>query len=48
MLNEFAQAAKTLDKNIIGSLLISKLEDGFPYAVKAKSLYIIEHLSKKN
>ena len=48
MLAEFAQAAKTLDKNLIGSLLVSRLEEGFPYAVKAKALYTMEHLARKN
>lgn len=37
-----------MDTVIIGSLLLSKLEVNYPFVVKAKSLYTIEHLIKKN
>lgn len=37
-----------MDPIIVGSLLLSKLEANYPFLVKAKSLYTIEHLIKKN
>lgn len=37
-----------MDPVIVGSLLLSKLEVNYPFLVKAKSLYTIEHLIKKN
>ena len=37
-----------MDTHIIGSLLLSKLEVNYPFQVKAKALYAIEHLVKKN
>jgi hypothetical protein len=45
---EFAAESKSMDPVIVGSLLMSKLQGGYPFAVKAKSLYIIEYLAKKN
>jgi hypothetical protein len=36
-----------MDPIIIGSLLLSKIEANYPFMVKAKSLYTIEHLVKK-
>lgn len=32
----------------IGSLLLSKLEVNYPFSVKAKALYTIEFIAKKN
>ena len=37
-----------MEVNIIGSLLLSKLEVNYPYQIKAKSIYTIEYLVKKN
>ena len=37
-----------MDIHIIGSLLLSKIEANYPFQVKAKTLYTIEHLAKKN
>lgn len=37
-----------MDPIIVGSLLLSKLEVNYPFLVKAKSLYTIQHLIKKN
>lgn len=37
-----------MDPVIVGSLLLSKLEVNYPFLVKAKSLYTIEHLVKKS
>lgn len=37
-----------MDPAIVGSLLLSKIEENYPYLVKAKSLYTIEYLVKKN
>ena len=34
--------------HVVGSLLMSKLEANYNFQVKAKSLYTIEHLLKKN
>jgi hypothetical protein len=37
-----------MDPIIVGSLLLSKIEANYPFMVKAKSLYTIEYLVKKN
>jgi hypothetical protein len=37
-----------MDPAIVGSLLLSKVEVNYPFMVKAKSLYAIEYLVKKN
>ena len=37
-----------MDVHIIGSLLLSKLEVNYPFQIKAKALYTIEFLIKKN
>jgi hypothetical protein len=37
-----------MDINVIGSLLLSKIEVNYPYLVKVKTLYTIEFLVKKN
>jgi hypothetical protein len=37
-----------MDPIIVGSLLLSKIEANYPFMVKAKSLYAIEYLVKKN
>lgn len=48
MLTEFVKESRSMDPIIVGSLLLSKLEVNYPFLVKAKSLYTIEHLVKKN
>jgi hypothetical protein len=47
-LAEFLKESKAMDTHIIGSLLLSKIEVNYPFQVKAKALYTIEHLAKKN
>jgi hypothetical protein len=37
-----------MEVHIIGSLLLSKLEANYPFPTKAKALYTIEFLIKKN
>jgi hypothetical protein len=37
-----------MNVNNIGSLLLSKLEVNYPFQIKAKALYTIEHLIKKD
>ena len=37
-----------METHIIGSLLLSKLEVNYAFQIKAKALYAIEHLVKKN
>lgn len=37
-----------MDVHTIGSLLLSKLEVNYPFQIKAKALYTIEFLIKKN
>jgi len=37
-----------MEVHIISSLLLSKLEVNYPFQVKAKALYTIEYLIKKN
>jgi hypothetical protein len=48
MLNEFLKETKGMEVYIIGSLLLSKLEVNYPFQTKAKALYTIEFLLKKN
>ncbi len=48
MLNEFLKKVKGMEVHIISSLLLSKLEVNYPFQVKAKALYTIEYLIKKN
>ena len=48
MLNELLKEVKGMDVHIIGSLLLSKLEVNYNFQVKAKALYTIEFLVKKN
>jgi hypothetical protein len=45
---ELANESKSMDPTIVGSLLLSKIEVNYPFMVKAKSLYAIEYLVKKN
>lgn len=47
-LSDFLKEVRGLEINNIGSLLLSKLEVNYPFQVKAKALYTIEHLIKKN
>lgn len=47
-LSDFVKEARGLDINNVGSLLLSKLEVNYPFQVKAKALYTIELLVKKN
>jgi len=37
-----------MNVHIIGSLLLSKLEANYPFQIKAKALYVIEYIIKKN
>jgi len=37
-----------MEVHIVGSLLLSKIEANYPFQVKAKSLYAIEYMVKKN
>ena len=37
-----------MEVEVIGSLLLSKLEVNYHFQVKAKALYIIEYLAKKD
>lgn len=48
LLQDFLKEVKFLDTSIIGSLLMSKLEVNYAFEIKAKALYGIEFLSKKN
>lgn len=47
-LNEFFKEVKFLEASVIGSLLLSKLEVNYPFALKAKALYAIEFLAKRS
>ena len=47
-LSDFLKEAKWMDVGIVGSLLLSKMEVNYPFQVKAKALYTIEFLAKKN
>jgi hypothetical protein len=48
MLSELLKEVKGMDVHIIASLLLSKLEVNYNFQVKAKALYTIEFLVKKN
>ena len=48
MLNDFLKEIKGMEVHIIGSLLLSKIEVNYPFQTKAKALYTIEYLAKKN
>lgn len=48
MLNNLLKEVKGMDVHTIGSLLLSKLEVNYPFQIKAKALYTIEFLVKKN
>jgi len=48
MLSELVKEVRGMEVFVIGSLLLSKLEVNYSFQIKAKALYIIEHLSKKN
>ena len=48
MLTEFWKESKGMSVPVVGSLLLSKLEVNYPFQVKAKALYTIEYLLKKN
>lgn len=37
-----------MDVGVVGSLLLSKIEVNYPFQVKAKALYALEFLAKKN
>ena len=39
---------KGVEVHVVGSLLLSKIEVNYPFQVKAKALYTIEHLVTKN
>ncbi len=47
-MQDFLKEVRFLDVMVIGSLLLSKLEVNYPFELKAKALYAIEFLSKKN
>lgn len=46
--SEFFKESKGMEVHIVGSLLLSKIEANYPFQVKAKSLYTIEYMVKKN
>lgn len=48
MLNEFVKEVKSFSLHVISSLLLSKIEVNYPFAIKAKALYVIEFISKKS
>jgi len=48
MLAEFMKETKGMETYIIGCLLLSKLEANYSFQIKAKALYTIEYLIKKN
>lgn len=48
MLNNLLKEIKGMDVHVIGSLLLSKLEVNYAFPIKAKALYTIEFLIKKN
>lgn len=47
MLSEFMKEIRGMEVSNIGSLLLSKLEVNYSFQVKAKTLYIIEYLLKR-
>jgi hypothetical protein len=48
ILQDFLKEVRFLDAGVVGSLLLSKLEVNYPFELKAKALYAVEFLSKKN
>jgi len=48
MLLDMLKEVKGMEISNIGSLLLSKLEVNYPFQVKAKALYTIEYLAKKD
>lgn len=48
MLNDFLKEVKGMEVHVIGSLLLSKIEVNYPFQTKAKALYTIEFLVKRN
>ena len=48
MLSELLKEVRGMEVFVIGSLLLSKLEVNYSFQIKAKALYIVEYLSKKN
>ena len=48
MLNDFLKEVKGMEVHIVGSILLSKIEVNYPFQTKAKALYTIEFLVKKN
>jgi len=48
MLLDMLKEVKGMEISNIGSLLLSKLEVNYPFQVKAKALYTIEYLTKKD
>ena len=46
-LNALWKESRGMSVEVIGWLLMSKLEVNYPFAIKAKALYAIEHLCKK-
>lgn len=48
MLSEFLKEVRGMEVNVIGSLLLSKLEVNYPFQIKAKSIFTMEYLVKKN
>lgn len=48
MLNDFLKEVKGMEVHTIGSLLLSKIEVNYPFQTKAKALYTIDFLAKKN
>ena len=48
LLADFIKECKGMDPTIVGSLLLSKVEVNYPFQIKAKSLYTIDYLVKKN
>jgi hypothetical protein len=47
-LTEFFKETKGMETHIVGSLLLSKIEVNYPFQIKAKALYVIEYMVKKN
>lgn len=47
-MGDFLKEVRFLESSTIGSLLLSKLEVNYPFQIKAKALYAIEFLVKKN
>lgn len=48
MLNDFLKEVKGMEVHIIGSILLSKIQVNYPFQTKAKALYTIQFLVKKN